>query len=148
VEPTNSGAHLPHRLEHDQCRTVGGAREGARESRPAFRRGAGLWAPGRRSRRSALRYYRRIRGRDRRGNSLFDAIGQKTFVVSETPKAANLALGEAMAAGRRRPCRRAPLSLTHQYLNILTSTLFSAPVYKTYGALIVGQKIFDGRASF
>ena len=38
----------PHLLEHDQCRAVGGARDGACESRPAFRRGAGLWAPGRR----------------------------------------------------------------------------------------------------
>ena len=28
----------------------------------------------------------------------------------------------------------------HQYLDILTSTLFSAPVYKTYGALIADQK--------
>ena len=26
----------------------------------------------------------------------------------------------------------------HQYLEILTSTLFGAPVYKTYGALIAG----------
>ena len=26
------------------------------------------------------------------------------------------------------------------YLNLLTSTLFSAPIYKTYGDLIVGQK--------
>jgi 3-hydroxyisobutyrate dehydrogenase-like beta-hydroxyacid dehydrogenase len=28
----------------------------------------------------------------------------------------------------------------HQYLDILTSTLFSAPVYKTYGALIADRK--------
>jgi 3-hydroxyisobutyrate dehydrogenase-like beta-hydroxyacid dehydrogenase len=76
--------------------------------------------------------------------SLFDAIGQKTFVVSETPKAANLvklsgnfliasvieSLGEAMAlVGKGGVDRR-------QYLDILTSTLFDAPVYKTYGGLI------------
>jgi 3-hydroxyisobutyrate dehydrogenase-like beta-hydroxyacid dehydrogenase len=75
---------------------------------------------------------------------LFDAIGQKTFVVSETPKAANLvklsgnfliasvieSLGEAMAlVGKGGVDRR-------QYLDILTSTLFGAPVYKTYGGLI------------
>ena len=80
--------------------------------------------------------------------SLFDAIGQKTFIISETPKAGNLvklsgnflsasvieAVGEAMALiGKAGVDRR-------QYLDILTSTLFDAPVYKTYGGLII-----DGR---
>jgi len=75
---------------------------------------------------------------------LFDAIGKRTFVVSETPKAANLvklsgnfllasvieSLGEAMAlTGKAGIDRR-------QYLDILTSTLFDAPVYRTYGGLI------------
>ena len=79
---------------------------------------------------------------------LFDAIGQKTFVVSETPKAANLvklsgnfliatvieSLGEAMALVGKGGVDR------HQYLDILTSTLFGAPVYKTYGRLIADRK--------
>jgi 3-hydroxyisobutyrate dehydrogenase-like beta-hydroxyacid dehydrogenase len=79
---------------------------------------------------------------------LFDAIGQRTFVVSETPKAANLvklsgnfliasaieSLGEAMALVAKGGVDK------HQYLEILTSTLFSAPVYKTYGALIADEK--------
>jgi 3-hydroxyisobutyrate dehydrogenase-like beta-hydroxyacid dehydrogenase len=75
---------------------------------------------------------------------LLDAIGQKTFIVSETPKAANLvklsgnfliavvieSLGEAMAlVGKGGIDKR-------QYLDVLTSTLFGAPVYKTYGRLI------------
>jgi 3-hydroxyisobutyrate dehydrogenase-like beta-hydroxyacid dehydrogenase len=78
---------------------------------------------------------------------LFDAIGQRTFVVSETPKAANLvklsgnfliasvieSLGEAMALVAKGGVDK------HRYLDILTSTLFSAPVYKTYGALIADQ---------
>jgi 3-hydroxyisobutyrate dehydrogenase-like beta-hydroxyacid dehydrogenase len=79
---------------------------------------------------------------------LFDAIGKRTFVVSETPKAANLvklsgnfllasvieSLGEAMAlTGKAGIDRR-------QYLDILTSTQFDVPVYKTYGGLIA-----DGR---
>ena len=79
---------------------------------------------------------------------LFDAIGKKTFIVSETPKAANLvklsgnfliasvieAVGEAMALiGKAGVDRR-------QYLDILTSTLFDAPVYKTYGGLIADGK--------
>jgi 3-hydroxyisobutyrate dehydrogenase-like beta-hydroxyacid dehydrogenase len=75
---------------------------------------------------------------------LFEAVGKKTFVVSETPKAANLvklsgnfliasvieSLGEAMALVAKGGVDR------RQYLDILTSTLFGAPVYKTYGGLI------------
>ncbi|UVK46682.1 NAD(P)-dependent oxidoreductase [Mesorhizobium sp. AR07] len=78
----------------------------------------------------------------------FDAVGQKTFVVSETPKAANLvklsgnfliasvieSLGEALALVGKGGVDR------HQYLDMLTSTLFGAPVYKTYGGLIVDRK--------
>jgi 3-hydroxyisobutyrate dehydrogenase-like beta-hydroxyacid dehydrogenase len=78
----------------------------------------------------------------------FDAVGQKTFVVSETPKAANLvklsgnfliasvieSLGEAIALVSKGGVDR------HQYLDLLTSTLFGAPVYKTYGGLIVDRK--------
>jgi 3-hydroxyisobutyrate dehydrogenase-like beta-hydroxyacid dehydrogenase len=78
---------------------------------------------------------------------LLDAICQKTFVVSETPHAANLiklsgnfliasvieSLGEAMALVAKGGVDR------HQYLEILTSTLFNAPVYKTYGGLIADE---------
>jgi 3-hydroxyisobutyrate dehydrogenase-like beta-hydroxyacid dehydrogenase len=79
---------------------------------------------------------------------LLDVIGQKAFVVSETPKVANLvklsgnfllasvieSLGEAMAlVGKAGIDRR-------QYLNFLTSTLFDVPVYKTYGGLIADGK--------
>jgi 3-hydroxyisobutyrate dehydrogenase-like beta-hydroxyacid dehydrogenase len=75
---------------------------------------------------------------------LFDAIGTRTFVVSKTPKAANLvklsgnfllasmieSLGEAMALIHKAGIDR------RQYLDILTSTLFDVPVYKIYGGLI------------
>ena len=79
---------------------------------------------------------------------LFEALGQKTFSVGSKPQAANLvklsgnfliasvieALGEAMAlVGKAGVDRR-------QYLELLTSTLFTAPVYKTYGGLIAEQK--------
>ena len=77
---------------------------------------------------------------------LFEAMGQKTFILSETPKAANLAklsgnfliasviesLGEALALVAKGGINR------QQYLEMLTSTLFNAPVYKTYGGLIAG----------
>jgi len=79
---------------------------------------------------------------------LFDAISQGTFVVSEEPKAANLvklsgnfliaavieSLGEAMALVSKAGVDK------NDYLEILTSTLFGAPVYKTYGGLIAREE--------
>ena len=78
---------------------------------------------------------------------LFEAIGQKTFPIGDAPPAANLVklsgnfliasviegLGEAIALVGKAGVDR------HRYLDLLTSTLFTAPVYKTYGALIVEQ---------
>jgi 3-hydroxyisobutyrate dehydrogenase-like beta-hydroxyacid dehydrogenase len=79
---------------------------------------------------------------------LFAAMGQKTFPIGDQPKAANLVklsgnfliasviegLGEAMAlVGKAGVDRR-------RYLELLTSTLFTAPVYRTYGELIVEHK--------
>jgi 3-hydroxyisobutyrate dehydrogenase-like beta-hydroxyacid dehydrogenase len=79
---------------------------------------------------------------------LLDAIGQRTFVVSDAPKAANLvklsgnfliasmieALGEALAL-----IAKGGVDQRH-YLEILTSTLFDAPVYKLYGGLIASGR--------
>ncbi|WP_436173976.1 NAD-binding protein [Mesorhizobium sp. LjNodule214] len=79
---------------------------------------------------------------------ILDAVGQKTVVVSETPKAANLvklsgnfliasvieSLGEAIALVSKGGVDK------QLYVDILTSTLFTAPVYKTYGALIANGK--------
>jgi 3-hydroxyisobutyrate dehydrogenase-like beta-hydroxyacid dehydrogenase len=80
--------------------------------------------------------------------ALFDAIGQRTFVVSEQPQTANLvklsgnfliasaieAVGEAVALVAKAGVDR------QQYVDILTSTLFAAPAYKTYGGLIARQE--------
>ena len=75
---------------------------------------------------------------------LFGAMGQKTFAIGTEPAAANLvklsgnfllasaieALGEAVALiGKAGIDRQA-------YIELLTSSLFNAPAYKTYGALI------------
>lgn len=79
---------------------------------------------------------------------LLEAMGQKTFVISDAPKAANLvklsgnflgasvieSLGEALAL-----VTRAGID-PRRYLDFLTSTLFDAPVYKTYGALIADRR--------
>ncbi|WP_088344520.1 MULTISPECIES: NAD(P)-dependent oxidoreductase [Rhodomicrobium] len=75
---------------------------------------------------------------------IFDAIGQKTFAVSETPKAANLvklsgnfligcvieSLGEAMTLVGKGGVDR------NLYVEILSSTLFPGPIYGTYGKLL------------
>ena len=79
---------------------------------------------------------------------LFDEIGQRTFVVSEQPHAANLvklsgnfliasaieSVGEAVALVAKAGVDR------QQYVDILTSTLFAAPAYQTYGGLIARQE--------
>jgi len=75
---------------------------------------------------------------------LFRALGQKTISIGTEPSSANLvklsgnflmasvieALGEAVALiGRAGIDRRA-------YIELLTSTIFNVPAYKTYGGLI------------
>jgi 3-hydroxyisobutyrate dehydrogenase-like beta-hydroxyacid dehydrogenase len=79
---------------------------------------------------------------------LLDVIGQRTFIVSQAPKAANLvklssnfliaavieSLGEAMALVDKGGLDR------REYLELLTSTLFGGPIYTTYGALIADRK--------
>jgi 3-hydroxyisobutyrate dehydrogenase-like beta-hydroxyacid dehydrogenase len=79
---------------------------------------------------------------------LLEAIGQRTFTIAETPETANLvklsgnfliaavieSLGEAMALVGKAGVDK------HQYIDILTSTLFAAPVYKTYGGLLADAK--------
>jgi 3-hydroxyisobutyrate dehydrogenase-like beta-hydroxyacid dehydrogenase len=83
-----------------------------------------------------------------RCHQLFDAMGQETFVIGAKPSEANLvklsgnfliasvleSLGEAFAL-----VRKAGID-PNRYLNVLTSTLFSAPVYRTYGPIIAEEK--------
>ncbi len=79
---------------------------------------------------------------------LLEALGQHTYIVSEDPKSANLvklsgnfliatvieALGEAMALAEKGGVDR------HQYLELLTSSLFNIPIYKNYGGMIADRK--------
>jgi 3-hydroxyisobutyrate dehydrogenase-like beta-hydroxyacid dehydrogenase len=79
---------------------------------------------------------------------LFDDLGQKTFVIDRFPPKANLVklsgnflvasviecLGEAVAL-----IRKAGVDPT-QFLAILTGSLFAAPVYETYGELILEER--------
>lgn len=79
---------------------------------------------------------------------LFEVLGQNTFHLSDSPPDANLvklsgnfliasvieALGEAVALIGKAGIDKL------KYIDLLTSTLFNAPVYKTYGGLIAERK--------
>jgi 3-hydroxyisobutyrate dehydrogenase-like beta-hydroxyacid dehydrogenase len=78
---------------------------------------------------------------------LFDAIGQKTFIAGEEAHAANViklagnflittvieSLAEAFAFGRKFGVD------PHAFLDILTNSLFTAPVYQNYGSMIASD---------
>ncbi|MFD0987361.1 NAD(P)-dependent oxidoreductase [Methyloligella solikamskensis] len=80
--------------------------------------------------------------------SIFETLGQRTFFFGEEPAKANLvklsgnfliastieSLAEAFAL-----VGKAGID-PHAYLELLTETLFSAPVYKTYGGLIADER--------
>jgi 3-hydroxyisobutyrate dehydrogenase-like beta-hydroxyacid dehydrogenase len=84
---------------------------------------------------------------------LFDAMGQKTLSIGTEPSAANLvklsgnfllasvieALGEAVALIGKAGIDR------HAFIDLLTSTIFPAPAYKTYGNLIADNEFQPAR---
>ncbi|HZD31240.1 MAG TPA: NAD(P)-dependent oxidoreductase, partial [Candidatus Angelobacter sp.] len=79
---------------------------------------------------------------------VFDAMGQRTFVIGSKPEMANVvklsgnfliasvveSLGEAIALTRKYDID------PHAFVDFLTSTLFNAPVYKTYGGIIADER--------
>jgi 3-hydroxyisobutyrate dehydrogenase-like beta-hydroxyacid dehydrogenase len=79
---------------------------------------------------------------------LFEVLGQRTFLIADEPAKANLVklsgnfliaavietLGEAFALVSKAGIHRG------RYLDILTNTLFGAPVYKTYGGIIAEER--------
>ncbi len=79
---------------------------------------------------------------------IFDAVGQRTFVIGPQPEMANVvklsgnflifsvieSLGQAVALTRKYGID------PHAYIDFLTSTLFAAPVYKTYGGIIADER--------
>jgi 3-hydroxyisobutyrate dehydrogenase-like beta-hydroxyacid dehydrogenase len=82
-----------------------------------------------------------------RCSPLFDALGQKTFVIGADPQMANLVklagnvmsavtmeiMGEVLALARKRGLD------PEQLMTILTSTLFGSRVHRIYGGKIVAQ---------
>jgi 3-hydroxyisobutyrate dehydrogenase-like beta-hydroxyacid dehydrogenase len=85
--------------------------------------------------------------------SLFAAMGQKTFMINEVAPAANLiklsgnfltttvieSLAEVFAL-----MRKAGVD-PQKFLEVFTGSMFSAPVYKTYGAIIASEKFEPAR---
>jgi 3-hydroxyisobutyrate dehydrogenase-like beta-hydroxyacid dehydrogenase len=79
---------------------------------------------------------------------LFGAISQRVFYLGSSPSAANLvklcgnfmilstieALGEAMALAEKGGVAK------HQLVEVLTGTLFDAPVYRTYGTILAEER--------
>lgn len=79
---------------------------------------------------------------------LLDVLGQRTFIMADAPEKANLvklsgnfliatvieSLGEAMALVEKGGVDR------HQYLELLTSSLFNIPLYKNYGGMIADRQ--------
>ncbi len=79
---------------------------------------------------------------------LLETLGQRVFVIGDRPEMANVvklsgnfliasvieSLGEAIALTRKYGVD------PHEYVEFLTSTLFAAPVYKTYGGIIADEK--------
>ena len=79
---------------------------------------------------------------------LFDVIGQRTFRFGDRPQAANVvklgnnfliasvieSLGEVLALARKSGID------PRQFVDLLTSTTFAAPVYRTYGGLIANRQ--------
>ena len=80
--------------------------------------------------------------------SLFAAMGQRTFIFSEDAPAANViklsgnfltttvieSLAECFSLMRKSGVD------PHKFLEVLTESMFSAPIYKTYGGILASEK--------
>jgi 3-hydroxyisobutyrate dehydrogenase-like beta-hydroxyacid dehydrogenase len=80
-----------------------------------------------------------------RAQPLLDAMGQRTFVVGERPSAANVvklagnfmimsaieAMAQAMTVASKAGVDKAA------FLEVMTSSMFTAPIYKIYGEMLV-----------
>jgi 3-hydroxyisobutyrate dehydrogenase-like beta-hydroxyacid dehydrogenase len=79
---------------------------------------------------------------------VLETVGQRVFVMGEKPEMANVVklsgnflistvvegLGEAIALARKYGID------PHEYVEFLTSSLFAAPVFKTYGGIIASER--------
>lgn len=84
----------------------------------------------------------------RRCQPIFDAIGQKTFLIDENPASANVvkltgnflistvieSMAEAVSLVRKSGIDPA------KFVDLLTNSLFNAPVFKTYGGMVAAEE--------
>lgn len=84
----------------------------------------------------------------KRCQPLFDVLGQKTLVIGEDAPASNvvkLAVNFLLTTVIESTAEAFALVRKHglepkAFLDVLTGTIFSAPVYQTYGALVAANK--------
>ena len=83
-----------------------------------------------------------------RARPVLEVLGQRVFVIGDMPEMANVvklsgnfliasvieSLGEAVALTRKYGID------PHAYVDVLTNSLFGAPVYKTYGGIIADER--------
>ena len=83
-----------------------------------------------------------------RATPVLEALGQRVFNMGDKPEMANVvklsgnfliasvieSVGEAVALARQYEID------AHKYIDLLTNSLFAAPVYKTYGGIIADEK--------
>jgi 3-hydroxyisobutyrate dehydrogenase-like beta-hydroxyacid dehydrogenase len=83
-----------------------------------------------------------------RATPVLEALGQRVFNMGDKPEMANVvklsgnfliasvieSVGEAVALARKYEID------AHKYIDLLTNSLFAAPVYKTYGGIIADEK--------
>ena len=151
--PDGSAAHLPNGALHICHSTIGAATARHLAEAHASSGQSYLSAPvfGRPEAAAAAKLFILAGGQAehvKRAMPLFEKIGQRVFPMGDKPESANIAklggnmliatviesLGEVLALAGKAGIDRAA------YLEMLTSTLFTAPVYKTYGGLIVEEK--------
>ena len=83
-----------------------------------------------------------------RATPVLESLGQRVFNMGDKPEMANVvklsgnfliatvieSVGEAVALARKYDID------AHKYIDLLTNSLFAAPVYKTYGGIIADEK--------
>jgi 3-hydroxyisobutyrate dehydrogenase-like beta-hydroxyacid dehydrogenase len=151
--PDGAVSHLPAGALHISSSTISVALSRRLADAHDSKRQSFVSAPvfGRPDAAAAARLYILVAGKPAARDAampLLNVLGQRTFVVSEKPEAANLAklCGNFLSASVIESLGEALALVSHggidaaTYLEFLTATMFDAPVYRTYGPLIAARR--------
>lgn len=151
--PDGAVSHLPAGALHISSSTISVALSRRLADAHGSKRQSFVSAPvfGRPDAAAAARLYILVAGKPAAREAampLLNVLGQRTFVVSEKPEAANLAklCGNFLSASVIESLGEALALVAHggidaaTYLEFLTATMFDAPVYRTYGPLIAARR--------